>query len=162
MENENSVNPSDNGQERGVLVVIMLVLSTMSAFFGLISNAVFYWVSSGASGIPEEEIREQMSKSLGMFGIPADEQNQDRIAVMLEYAPVISSVGMLSALISAVGIGMMIYRRKVGFHLYTAARLLEIGVPLGVAGGLFFSPLTLFSSIIFILVYYRHQRSFSR
>lgn len=137
---------------------ILLVLSGISSFFGILSNFGLFFISSGASGLNREEILDQMQRSLKMMGMSQDEALLDNMQTMLEMGMPLALIGMAASVVTLISIVFMFRYKKLGFHLYVGARLVETFMPALIAGSLFFSPFTLFTSSVFVFLYSRYLK----
>ncbi len=142
--------------ERPTGLMICLILSFISSLFGLLSNFGLYFVSSQISGMSRDDIEEQMEKTIAAFGLGGmTEQIGETVDVIMATGPTLGLIGIGVSVITLFAVMLMFRYRKAGFHLYTAARLVETFLPALVAGSMFFSAFTLFTSALFIYFYSR-------
>ncbi len=140
---------------------ILFVLSVISSATGMLSNFCLLIITSGAIGLTHEEMLDQMASSMKAFGLPTDETSMEAMRMILDAGPAISVIGLITCLLTLVAVVYMYKGKKLGFHLYVGARILETFMPLAVVGAAFFSTFTMFTSAIFIYFYSRYLKDWN-
>ncbi len=141
--------------DRPTGLVVLLVMSGLSGLFSILGGFSLFVLTSGISGQSDEEITNQVTQSLGMFGLASDEQLLENMERIMATGPVMSAIGMLCGAFTIAGVVLMVRYRKLGFHLYTGTKIVETFLPAAIAGAIFFSPLTFMLAVLFIYFYSR-------
>lgn len=142
-------------QDRPTGLVILLILSGIANFFGLITNIVTWLVTTG-NLVPREELEEKMmSVANAMGGGGNQEAMEEFMHSFIGFGPSLSAVGFFACMGSLVAVFFMLRYKRIGFHLYVASRILEVAMPPLIAGTMFFNVFGLLSSVIFVYLYSR-------
>ncbi|MES2629302.1 MAG: hypothetical protein V4616_10090 [Bacteroidota bacterium] len=138
---------------------ILLVLSWINTIFWTIINFVLYLFCSGLKEEGGKEFFEQLEKSLSEF-----KYSEEQIAVaqqMFVKGPELFGGALLASIATIVALVQLSRGRKLGFHLYTAARIFEVFLPPLVAGAAFLSIPTFIFSGVFCYFFYRYSKDFA-
>jgi hypothetical protein len=109
-------NPFEPQKRRPVGLTVLCVLTLIGSGFNILSNAM--WIFMG-----------KYMASMQMPGLFQNEQVKEMIDIMSNTAPWKYGVIALLYLVSLVGAIFMLYLKKLGFHLYTAAQVLLLFLP---------------------------------
>jgi len=142
--------------ERPTGLIICLVLSLCSSLFGILSGIGMWVVSARMTAVSPDEMDEKMEDMINAFGMSS---MHDQLLVTLEslvqYGQVLGLINLLVSVVTIVAVVMMFRYQKLGFHLYTGARVIEVFLPALIAGAAFFSLFTVLTSVFFGYFYSR-------
>ncbi len=132
---------------------ILLVLSWISSVFWTIVNFLMLLFCAGLQEGDNNEFMTQMETQMTTMGYGAEQI--DIMHQMFMNGTSLFGAGLLASVMTIIALVNLGRMKKVGFHLYVGARLIETFMPLVIAGGMFFSVFTLFLSAVFIYFYSR-------
>lgn len=142
-------------QDRPTGLVILLMLSTISSVAGLFSNLVAFIVLT-SNVLPQDELKQKMIKLMNkFFGVPDPKFFEAYVDASIQYGSELSVVGFICASATLAAVIYMARAKRIGFHLYVAARILEIAMPPLIAGPMFFGVTGLIVPCLFIYFYSR-------
>lgn len=145
--------------QRPTGLIICLMLSVFNSILGLLSGIGLISYAGYMNSLPFQEqealLNEQVETVSKFVPTVPREMTVDLFEKLMQYGKLLGFSGIGVSLLTIVAVFQMFRFKKIGFHLYIAARILEIGLPAMLAGSVFLSPLTVMFSICFIYFYSR-------
>jgi hypothetical protein len=139
-------NPFEPKKRRPTFLTVLCILTFIGSGFSILSNAM--WIFMG-----------KYMASMQMSGPFQTEQMQETIRIMGETASWKYLILVLLYLTSLMGAIFMLYLKKLGFHLYTAAQVLLLFLPSLLIFKQFKPDLySLFFTVLFIVFYGIHYK----
>lgn len=141
--------------ERPIWFSILCGLSMVAGLFGMLSSIASYAGASIMLNLNANEMEEEMKESIAQLPSFLGQAFGEQMMELLPIIPTLSLFNGIMYLLTFIGALLMFRFKKAGFHVYTAAKILEVFAPLVIAGPVLFSSLSMLICAVFILAYSR-------
>lgn len=140
-------------RKRPGALTVLLMLSTLASLWNIITNTALVSFTADIKN-NRQEIEEQMLRSVEEMGVNyLGEDLPLMLSQFLDHCPLLPVIGLITAMLTLVGVTFMFRLRSAGFHIYTVAKILDTALPAVLAGSAFFSFFTLLSNALFVFLY---------
>ena len=139
---------TEGANKRPTFLTVLCILSFVAAGFVIVGGIIGYLAMAAVGGMADA-MTAGMENMQGMEGMPGME---DAMATMA-HAKTLLIVAIALTLVGLGGVIMMWKQKKTGFYIYTGAQLLNIILPIVIAGMASFSVFGTIITAAFIVMY---------
>lgn len=155
MEHRENVQSNKEIPERPTGLGILLMLTSIASFFGLFGNLTMLFTAMSEQNM--DSLLEAMSMFMKRFGYEK-EQIDTLVSILSNHGAELTLSGSIVNLMTIIAVVQMFRFRKAGFHIYVGARILEVIMPVIIAGPLLFDVMGILLSGLFIYFYSRYLK----
>lgn len=147
MENESPKN------QRPTFLTVVCIISFVGLGWGIINNLSTLAFSSGGSflyDMVQDSLEMALSEAHASDPAAAAflEKIFDSVMKLIEVLPMLAILGLICSVIALIGVIMMWNLKRIGFYLYTAAKVIMLFIPIILTGFNFISAMICISMLI--------------